>query len=181
MAAMITRMMGHRAAANPSSAEVRQSSAGMCHSARASTAARIRALKQAMCPGSFRAARAMMSQMMGTRAMTDNNMGTTLLLAKRPAENGRPNWFYHFVMSQVPRLGPLRRVSPSARTREAQVGSRWFRCFEYTPLRWKCPYIPPVFLQKQHIEQKQAAEFSKTENLVWGIAFCEKCGRVKVK
>ena len=74
MAATMTRMMGHRAAANPSSTEVAQSAAGICQRVRESTAATSRALKQAQCPGSLSTARAMMSQMMGTRAMMDSSM-----------------------------------------------------------------------------------------------------------
>ena len=74
MAATITSMMGHKAAANPSSAEVAQSVAGICQRVRESTAATSRALKQAQCPGSLSTAKAMMSQMMGTRATTDSNM-----------------------------------------------------------------------------------------------------------
>ena len=71
----MTRMMGHRAAAKPSSAEVAQSTAGIFQMVRARTAAMARAARQALWPGIFSTASAMMSHTMGSRVRTDCRMG----------------------------------------------------------------------------------------------------------
>ena len=70
MAAMMTRMMGHRAEAKPSSAEVPQSTAGIFHRNRDSTMVMIRAPTQALWPAIFNPVSATISQMMGSSDST---------------------------------------------------------------------------------------------------------------
>ena len=71
MAAMMTRMMGHRAEAKPSSAEVAQSTGGIFHIDRARTTATASAPRQALWPGSFSTVRAKMIHKMGSMARQD--------------------------------------------------------------------------------------------------------------
>ena len=71
IAAIMTRMIGQSAAANPSRADVTQSTTGMCQSVRARAAAMTRATRQALWPGILSTASATISHKMGSRVRTD--------------------------------------------------------------------------------------------------------------
>lgn len=102
MAAMMTRMMGHSAEANPSSAEVPQSTTGIFQMNRDSTMVMISAPTQALCPAILSPVSATMSQMMGKSAKAPFPM-----ISPTRCHSSRLYWCYQFIGNFVSLLVAL--------------------------------------------------------------------------
>ena len=102
MAAMMTRMMGHSAEANPSSAEVPQSTTGIFQMNRDSTMVMISAPTQALCPAILSPVSATMSQMMGKSAKAPFPM-----ISPTRCHSSRLYWCYQFISNFVSLLVTL--------------------------------------------------------------------------
>ena len=104
IAAMMTRIMGHRAEAKPSRAEVAQSMTGILQRNSASTMVMSRAPKHALWPAIFSPVSATISQMIGSSDKIP--IPTISSIAFHPisvaAGPGRSNWCYQFRRTPLP-------------------------------------------------------------------------------